>query len=121
MSRRHVIRWTIRCAIVIAAALLLHACAAMQVRAPDVSIELENQARTLGFDPASLSQGREIFITRCARCHATPEVHGYSTEQWQRILPRMSQRARLDAAQESAVRAYVLAARQSNAPDPPLP
>jgi hypothetical protein len=88
----------------------------MQTRAPDVSIELEAQARSLGFNPDSLPQGREIFVTQCARCHASPEVHGYSVPQWERILPRMSRRAKLDADQESAVRAYVLAAREANGP-----
>src|SRR6185503_16707800 len=99
MSRGGVIRWIVRSAAVIAAGLLLHSCAAMQARGPDVSIELEDLARSLGFDPASLPQEREIFVTQCARCHASPEVHGYSMPQWEGILPRMSRRAKLDASQ----------------------
>jgi cytochrome c5 len=62
-------------------------------------------------DAAMLEAGRSLFIGRCARCHALPNVAEHGTQQWPGIVAKMSKRSGLKPDQSRAVLAYLLAAR----------
>lgn len=68
-------------------------------------------------DPANVGEyqhGREIYITRCARCHEVKPVGAYAAQDWAtRIMPKMAARAKLTPEEQETVLAYVLAARES--------
>jgi hypothetical protein len=57
-----------------------------------------------------MSHGREIYVTKCAKCHKVEPIRNYSRPKWeQEILPDMAEESKLSAADTAAVRAYVLA------------
>ena len=59
----------------------------------------------------SLTRGKKIYFTRCAQCHSALPVTKYSYEDWERFLPLMIRKSKLDTTQESDLRAYVRASR----------
>jgi mono/diheme cytochrome c family protein len=71
---------------------------------------------TLSGPTTQLSHGREIYVTKCAKCHKVEPVRNYSRTQWeQEILPEMNEEAKLSAGEAAAVRAYVMAALRTPA------
>jgi|GEM_PF-463007 len=52
-------------------------------------------------------QGARLYTARCASCHALNPVRNYSQEQWNKILPDMAKKAKIDAAQENMIMAYI--------------
>ena len=69
------------------------------------------RARQQQVDAASLTNGRSLFMNRCARCHKLPALGKYKAEDWPKIVTKMSKRSGLKAEQSKAVLAYILAAR----------
>lgn len=60
---------------------------------------------------AELTQGRALFVARCASCHALPQPADYATNRWPKFVDEMAARAKLDGPEASAVLHYLLAAR----------
>lgn len=56
---------------------------------------------------AEAAAGKQIYETSCVRCHGLKNIDKYSDEQWSTILPRMSEKAKLDAQQTELVDAYI--------------
>ena len=54
-----------------------------------------------------LKQGKSIYDSKCSQCHAPMAIDNYTQEQWNKILPDMSIRAKLTATDASLVQAYV--------------
>lgn len=97
--------WPVR-ALLVVAAFAGGSCITLEQAAPLVET-LPAHAR-LG-SASQLAHGRDIYITKCAKCHSVEPVHKYPREQWEReILPEMEEETNLDAAEAAAVRAYVL-------------
>ena len=89
----------------------LAACVSLEQAAPPAETL---PSRTGGTSAAQLRQGREIYVTRCARCHSVEPVRKYSRAHWERdILPDMAEETNLNASDAAAVRAYVLAVLDS--------
>ena len=53
--------------------------------------------------------GKQVFISRCGRCHGLPERKQFNPDRWDDILSVMFPRARLNNEEALHVRAYVLA------------
>ncbi|MEK0447771.1 MAG: hypothetical protein RL088_39 [Verrucomicrobiota bacterium] len=90
----------------ICAALHLAGCGSLEPSAPAVTPAVAVAARV---DIGELEHGRLIYTTRCVECHAAERIPRYSRAEWMEILPRMADEARLNDAQDRAVRAYVMA------------
>jgi len=58
-----------------------------------------------------LERGRQIYVRRCATCHAIDPVNKYSATRWREIIDDMSAKAKLTSEEEVGVLAYVIAAR----------
>jgi mono/diheme cytochrome c family protein len=56
---------------------------------------------------SQLAQGRHVYVTTCAKCHAPEPVAKYSRAQWQSILPDMITEAKLQPTDAAAVTSYV--------------
>lgn len=96
------------------AALAGGSCMSLEQMAPPVE-SLPMQART--GSSALLVHGRDIYITKCARCHSVEPVHKYPRHQWEQdILPEMIEETNLDAAESAALRAYVFSVLASPVP-----
>lgn len=88
------------------AACLLAACQSLEERAPTLQMLGTVQ------ESQSIAQGRDIYITRCTKCHSAEPVRRYSARRWECIMPEMSEKTKLNAAEEAAVRAYIAAVLQ---------
>lgn len=87
------------------------ACVAFAVAGTScVSLDqIAPRAVALSSQPSSqLTLGREIYVTRCAKCHAPEPVRKYSTDRWDEILPEMAEETKLTSAEADAVREYVM-------------
>ena len=87
---------------------VLGGCASLDTLAPPVSPALLRASR--GASSGTLENGRLILTTRCASCHRVYPVADYPSAEWKTILDDMSPRAKLNAAQNAAVLAYLNAA-----------
>jgi mono/diheme cytochrome c family protein len=97
--------WAARVLLVVAA-LSGGSCASLEQVAPPVE-SLAVQART--GSTGQLVQGREIYVTKCAKCHRVEPVRKYPANQWENeILPEMAEESKLTAGETAAVRAYVM-------------
>lgn len=102
--------WPARVLLVFAA-LMGGSCVSLEQAAPRAET-LPAQAR-MG-SPAQLAQGREIYVTKCAKCHSVEPVRKYPAEKWQhQILPEMEEETKLSASEVAAVRAYVMSVLRS--------
>lgn len=83
---------------------------------PAACVNVENAAPSVtripaAANPAVLQHGRDIYLGQCTACHSVQRTSKYSAAEWPHIVDDMGERAKLSAAQEHAVLAYVLAAR----------
>lgn len=93
-----------RLAYVLFAALTLGLCSCQsldQLAPPVASIS----ARPSG----PLALGREIYVTKCTKCHSPEPVLKYSAAEWEKIVPDMAEESKLTERQTAAVRDYVMA------------
>ena len=90
-------------------ALALGGCAALGPVAPPVTPALVAAAH--GASAETLTTGRRIFAGKCTACHTADPVGKYTATEWRGIVSDMAARTKLDAAQQSALLAYIEAAR----------
>jgi mono/diheme cytochrome c family protein len=100
---------------IVVAAAVLAGCAAAPSVAPPVDGPVALAATSLGGSPEAAARGRDLYTTRCARCHTAPRPDSETADAWERILPRMASKARLDSAQAADVRLYVRSALAAKA------
>lgn len=58
---------------------------------------------------ADLTQGKQIFINRCGKCHDLPLPEQFTEKRWEGILSYMIPRARLNDEEGIHVTAYLKA------------
>jgi hypothetical protein len=58
-------------------------------------------------DIPRLELGRELYVSRCTKCHNALRITRYSKAQWVEILPDMTYRSKFTIAQTEAVTAYI--------------
>ena len=56
---------------------------------------------------ARMEQGRDIYVTRCAKCHSAEPIKKYSQMEWEKIMPKMSVKTKLTFTEDALVRDYV--------------
>lgn len=54
-------------------------------------------------------EAANLYTNNCGSCHALQAREKYSAKQWERIVPDMAKKAKLDANQEAIILKYVLA------------
>lgn len=55
----------------------------------------------------TVSAGRDLYVDQCAKCHKVRKVDAFTTEQWSKILPAMTKKAKFNEEQAAQVSAYV--------------
>ncbi|MEJ0102912.1 MAG: hypothetical protein WDO19_10290 [Bacteroidota bacterium] len=58
-------------------------------------------------DPALIEAGKNIYTTKCAKCHPAKVVENYTADRWVGILKSMIPKAKLDDTEAAQVTAYV--------------
>jgi mono/diheme cytochrome c family protein len=100
--KTHAARW-----LLLLAALSGAACVSLDEMAPPVA---SLPSRSGGASNPQLVHGRDIYITKCAKCHSVEPVLKYPLSQWEHeILPEMSEETNLSPQEVAAVTAYVRA------------
>lgn len=84
-------------------------CASISTIIPPVTPALSTASS--GTPMATLEDGRRTYVTACTACHNADPVTKYSADEWREIVSRMGGRAKLDAARQSALLSYLVAAR----------
>ena len=67
-------------------------------------------------DSISIMKGYAVFSESCNRCHALKNPSGYSEEEWHKILPVMTKKAKLSREETELVQAYILAFSKDKIP-----
>lgn len=88
------------------ASILLAGCVSLEQAAPPVALL---GLPTTGSKRTDLEKGRDIYITRCAKCHSVEPVKKYTTSEWERIMPVMVEKTKLTPDDNALVCAYVSA------------
>ncbi len=98
----------VRLAIPVAATILVLAgCAGWDRVAPSADVLREADPELTVSDAAVLARGRDLYVNRCPRCHKPLPVRDYDTATWERILPDMADKTRLEEAERRDLRRYV--------------
>ena len=66
-----------------------------------------------GKNSATLEAGRRVYLESCTHCHKPEPVRDFAAARWPGIIGEMAGRAKLSAAQQRDVLAYVLAAAET--------
>ncbi len=85
----------------LAAAAALVSCATLEETAPSVG--------TLPGGESGLAEGRELYLGKCAKCHAPEPITDYSAVEWDSILPDMAGETNLTARETQALERYIAA------------
>lgn len=60
------------------------------------------------YSAAQIAEGKLIFEAKCGKCHELKQPGEFTVASWEKILPPMSQKAKLNADDAGKVRAWVL-------------
>jgi hypothetical protein len=58
-------------------------------------------------DAALVEAGKNVYATKCTKCHAAKVVENYTAEKWVGILAAMIPKAKLDDTETAQVTAFV--------------
>ncbi|MEZ0277410.1 MAG: hypothetical protein ACAH88_21035 [Roseimicrobium sp.] len=98
----HAARW-----LLLLVALSGAACVSLEEMAPPVASLPRHSSSA---STVQLAHGRDIYITKCAKCHSVEPVLKYPVSQWEHeILPEMSEETNLSSQEVAALSAYVRA------------
>lgn len=61
-----------------------------------------------------LTNGKELFITKCKKCHDLPKPGKYTPDKWAKIMLKMKIKAKLDDANALLVEKYLVGAAKKN-------
>lgn len=67
---------------------------------------------------AQLEYGRDLYVTRCTKCHNALRITRYSQLQWAETLPEMTFKSKFTVQQTKAVTAYIQAVLLSSTTAP---
>ncbi len=111
--------WPIQIGIAtLALALALVGCVTTQQSAPFAREQLDTgQYAAEQFD--AFDVGRDIYLRRCSTCHSIEPINRYSLNEWQYVLPWMSQEAGLSPDETTLLADYVLTLRKAMPPESP--
>jgi len=80
--------------------------AACQPKTAEV-VEVVKETKTLRAGTEAELAGMALYTNNCGKCHGLPVISDHSKERWDKVLPPMNKKAKLDEAQSAQVTAYV--------------
>jgi mono/diheme cytochrome c family protein len=60
-------------------------------------------------DTTAINNGYAVFAEKCQKCHKLKDPAKFTAEDWNKILPKMSKKAKLTDEQTALVHTYVMA------------
>lgn len=61
-----------------------------------------------GYSLQDLNAGKSIYEANCNKCHKYKVPESRNEAKWDKVIPKMAKKAKLDSAQESLVLKYVV-------------
>lgn len=86
---------------IVATVLILGACTPKTAEI----VEVEEKSE---FPTSDVAEGNKLYLENCGKCHKFKTISDYNSEQWEKIVPKMATKSKLDAMQENKVLQYVL-------------
>lgn len=74
------------------------------------------QVRWPGSVPAEVTEGQNIYVTKCAECHIAYDINEFSEKKWIHEIEKMSPKAHLTAEEKLKLSKHILSFREANAP-----
>ncbi|MBP6091755.1 MAG: cytochrome c [Crocinitomicaceae bacterium] len=68
---------------------------------------ITTESTSITFPTTELANGFELYKANCGSCHKLKKEMNYSKEKWDKILPRMAKKAKLNASQEKSIGNYI--------------
>ena len=75
----------------------------------------EADAQKSGSSIETLAKGQTIYSTSCTKCHSIDPPEKYTKAEWNKILPRMSKKAKLTASDSEILGVYIFARAKEEA------
>lgn len=88
-------------------------CKSAQYLAPSNADVTVAKSHWSGATLDQLNQGYSIYSDKCTECHGMKKPEDFSVEDWNKIMPSMGKKARLDSNQYNLVYHYILAKRET--------
>ncbi|HTN44702.1 MAG TPA: hypothetical protein VL098_00020 [Flavipsychrobacter sp.] len=105
---------SVRIAPVAAAALLVFAAACSSTKkTAGTSSGTKTEVAAKHYSAAELEEGKMLWEKSCDRCHKLYLPESRSQEKWDKILPRMVKRSKLNEDEAGKVRGYIMSKAQS--------
>ena len=87
---------------------LLTECTPKKTASSEMSPDQKVAEVKKNYTEAQLEEGKVLMQNSCDKCHKLFAPGSRSVEKWENVLPRMSNRAKLNDQQAAMVRAYIL-------------
>lgn len=94
---------------ILAGSVLMTQCTAKKTTTSAMSPEQVVAEVKKNYTEAQMEEGKTIYLSNCNKCHEYKEPETRDIAKWEKVLPRMSKKAKLDHEAAGKVRAYVLA------------
>ncbi|MBS1948093.1 MAG: hypothetical protein JST47_10030 [Bacteroidetes bacterium] len=92
----------------VASILFLSACASAKLIAPGQADADRGAQKFPGYTMNDLNEGKGIYEAHCNKCHKYKAPQTRDEAKWDKVIPVMARKAKLDTAQEALVLKYVV-------------
>ena len=93
----------------------ISACTATKLVEPS-QVDADRGAQKFqGYSMSQLNEGKTIYLANCNKCHRYKVPPSRREAKWDKIIPKMAKKAKLDDAQEKLVLEYVVTMSTSTA------
>ncbi len=70
--------------------------------------EVVGPTMPIDYPSSDVAEGDHLYNENCGKCHKFKTITKYSEEQWRKIVPKMAEKAKIDATKENKILQYVL-------------
>jgi len=95
--------------------LFISACTATKLIAPTQTDAERGSQKFHGYTLTDLEQGKAIYESHCNKCHKYKVPESRDETKWDKIIPVMAKKAKLDSTQEDLVLKYVVTMSEAKA------
>lgn len=88
--------------------LFISACTATKLITPTQTDADRGSQKFQGYTMNDLAQGKAIYESHCNKCHRYKVPESRNETKWDKIIPVMAKKAKLDSMQEDLVLKYVV-------------
>lgn len=88
--------------------IVIAACGPVKLLVPSQADADRGAQKFPGYSLNELNEGKSIYESHCNKCHRYKAPETRDEPKWDKVIPVMAKRAKLDSTQESQVLKYVV-------------